>query len=303
MAKNSALLKLLRCKFIIDEIEKGYNPSLSNLTTKTNQWLENINSVIGDVHIDLSERTIKRDIAEIRELFGVHIKSRQGYYIEKESGDTTQLHSTFDTLLLYFIRKNRPDTNKSIRFAPRRATGTDLFFIILKAIKDKKKIEFHYSQYEKREVTMRLVSPLGLKEFKGFWYIVASDKEGIKTFGLDRISSLGVSLENSLVPVDFDLDDYYKHCYGIVRLPNDEPQEIIIKTAPIKAAYYKANPLHHSQKIVEENEDFTTFSLFIYLTYDLQQELRSHGDDQVKVLKPERALDKERYFKSNGFKS
>ena len=295
MAKNNALLKLLRCKFIIDEIEKGYHPSLSDLTTNTNRFLEDINSIVGDINT-ISERTVKRDISEIRELFGITINSRNGYSIDESCSDTESTHATLDSLLLFFIQNNTPNANSYIRSAPRKASGSEHFFTILKAITDKKKVSFSYSQYEKKEVTHRLVSPLGLKEFKGFWYLVAADKKNIKTFGLDRIDGLSISLENAFVPEGFDMDEYYKYCFGIVRFLDSKPQDIIIKTTPIKAAYYKANPLHHSQRIIKETNDSTTFSLFMYLTYDLQQELRSHGAEQVEVLKPDVTLGEVRYF-------
>jgi len=125
--------------------------------------------------------------------------------------------------------------------------------------------------------------------------LVAGEENKIKIFGLDRISGLHKSMEKSAYPKDFSLDSYFEHCYGIVRLPNTEPQVIVIWAIPIKAAFYKANPLHSSQKVVEETADYTLFSLFVYFTYDLQQEIRSHGEERVKIIKPENELKIERY--------
>ena len=215
MANNNALLKLLRCKYIIDVIEKGYRPTLTELTEKTNRFLEDINSIVGDINT-ISERTVKRDISEIRELFGIAIQFRNGYTIEEKLIDTENAHITLDSLLLFYIQNNTPNASSFIRSAPRKASGSEHFFNILKAITDKKKIQFRYLQYEKQELSERLVSPLGLKEFKGFWYLVASEKERIKSFGLDRMNNLSISLEKALVPKDFDMDAFYTHCYGIV---------------------------------------------------------------------------------------
>lgn len=298
MIKNNTLVKLMRSKLIIDELEANTYPSLSDLKAKIELWLENIQVISGDIKTDISERSVKRDLQDIKQIFNLHIsysKAKNGYYIEDNSFSTKGIHEALDHFNLFFLQKNIPDANKYIRFAPRKAAGSELFFTVLKAIETKKKLAFTYAQYEKKETTTRLVSPLGLKEFKGFWYLIASDKKGIKTFGLDRISGLCTSLEKAFVPEGFDLDEYYKHCYGIVRFHGGEPQEIIIRTTPIKASYYKANPLHRSQRIMEEAQDYVIFSLFIYLTYDLQQELRSHGTDQVEVLKPEGGLEEEKY--------
>ncbi len=298
MASNSSLVKLVRCKVILEEIEKGKNPSRRDLIQIVQQQLEYLNDLHGDIKTEFSESTLKRDLVDIKSVFNVNIENDRGYYIAEEStNELKKIMEPLEAVYLKLLLTGVPDTRKYIRFTPRKATkGIEYFTKILKAIKNKKKIQFLYHQYEKQEQKIRLVSPLGLKEAKGFWYLIASDDKGIKTFGIDRIDGISISLENAMVPDGFDLDEYYKHCYGIVRFPNSEPEEIIIKTTPIKAAYYKANPLHHSQKIIEETKQYTTFRLYMYLTYDLQQELHSHMPSEVQVLKPEDALDKVRYY-------
>lgn len=298
MTTNNTLIKLIRCKLIIEEVEKGIFPSSVDLIHKITRWLESIKVLNDDIKTEISERTLKRDRADIKQFFNIEVifdKKQNGYFIEEYSAQKTQILNMLNSIYVYFIHKNIPNANKYIRFTPRQATGIEHFFLILKAIENQKKIQFLYSQYEKQELSNRLVSPLGLKEFKGFWYLIASEDNCVKTFGLDRISNLNTSIEKTTITNNFDIDEYYKYCYGIVRLPNDEPQEIIIKTSPLKACYYKANPLHHSQKVIEETPDYTVFSFFMFLTYDLQQELRSHGETFVKVLKPEGALNVEKY--------
>lgn len=289
------LEKLLRNKFVFEEIRKKEYPSLSDLLEKISI---NYTRVYTPRKESISETTLKRNFREIEEIFGVDIRysaQEKGYYVEDAEHDVI-IEKALESLNLFYLMKNTPRALKHIRFAPRKASGTDLFFGVLDAIEEKKKIRFFYTHYEKKEITERIVSPLGLKEFKGFWYLVANGQKGIRVFGLDRISGLTKLLENADNPQDFSLDGYFKHCYGIVRFPDSEPQEIQIKMIPIKAAYYKANPLHHSQKIVEENSDYVIISLFVYYTYDLKQELRSHLTSEVEVIQPKGSLDSERYY-------
>ena len=251
---NNSLVQLMRIKIILEEIEKNYHPTISQLQTVAMNWLLDMSLIFDDIKTDISERSITRDIKELREVFDINIeydKKAKGYYINSMHPQKEDAKDALETIHLYFIKKNFPDAKSYIRFAPRKAKGRELFFVILKAIKDRKKVSFIYEQYEKHEQTERNVSPLGLKEFKGFWYLIAKDDEGIKSFGLDRVSGLNIRLEKFAYAEDFDIDEYYKYCFGIVRYPNDEPQEIIIKTTPIKASYYIANPLHPSQKIIE----------------------------------------------------
>ena len=295
------LEKLLRCKTIIDEVKNSsYTSTMVNICEAVNKMLGSLHSLNETGHKDVVERTIKRDIEDIRRVLEINIEYDQDkkcYSILEFNKDEQQTEMLMDAVHLYFVMQNMKNIKPYIAFEPRKAkTGSKFFFEILEAIKDKKKIEFKYTQYEKKEQTKRLVSPLGLKEFKGFWYLIAQDESGIKTFGLDRINDLTLTSQKLKKIEDFSLDKYYEHCYGIVRFPDEGPQEILIKASPIKASYYKANPLHKSQKVVEETAEYTVFWLYVCLTYDLQQELRSHGEQDVIIIQPKDGIITKRYY-------
>lgn len=289
------LEKLLRNKFIYEELKKGSYPSL-------NEMREMIRSKFALVYSpkneEISLSTLNRDLRDIEKIFGVNIEfddTKRGYYIDNSEHEIV-IEKALESLNLFYLLENTPEALRYIRFSPRKASGTDYFVDILHAITDNKKVRFIYKHYEKDGIAERIVSPLGLKEFKGFWYLIADDKGTIKVFGLDRISGLAKYNENAKRPKNFDIDDYFKHCYGIVRFPDSEPEEVLIKMKPIKAAYYKANPLHHSQKIVEENKKYVVVSLYVYYTYDLKQELRSHLREELEVIQPKDSLNSERYY-------
>ena len=53
-----------------------------------------------------------------------------------------------------------------------------------------------------------------------------------------------------------------------------------------KAKYFKALPLHHSQNVIYEGDRFTQFQYYMSSTYDLKQELLSHGSE-IRVIAPE----------------
>ncbi len=195
--------------------------------------------------------------------------------------------------------QNMHNIKKFIAFDKRKVKkGIEHYFDIIKGIEKKKKVDFIHINYFNNEEKIKIVTPLGLKEFKGFWYLIAKDKdsEGIKAYGLDRITNLTMlPHENAELVKDFDINEYYKDCYGIVKFPDEKPQEIKIWATPIKASYYRANPLHESQKEIETNDTHSIFSIFVCLTYDLQQEIRSHGENEVRIIEPQNAMDKVRY--------
>lgn len=290
---------LLRQKTIIEQLEQGKYPNLEELTAAVNDMLLKLNIITGTDLNEVSERTIKRDIKEIKDILGIEVKyqkSNKGYFIESRFNNN-ECDALLETAQLVYLLQNMKQTAPYIAFEPRKAkTGTEYFFEVLNAIHKKKKVSFSYFHYEKKVNTLRIVSPLGLKEFKGFWYLVAKDDKGFKTFGLDRISALTISHENADYPKDFNLEKHYEHCYGIVRFPDVEPEEIHIWANPVKAGYYKANPLHKSQKLIEETKDYTIFAIYVCLTYDLQQELLSHGKENVRIIKPENGMEIKRYY-------
>ena len=303
--KNSkspmSIQQLVRCNTIIKDIRKGNYPSMEDLNTSVNKVLVTLGEFTNEDSSTVVGKTIKRDIKAIRNLLQIDIEfsaSLKGYYIDEEQFDQNEYEALIEALNIVYVLQNMENVKSHISFERRKTKlGTHHFLEILNAIRDKKKINFKYTQYDKEETTDRVVSPLGLKEFKGFWYLVAKDEKGIKTFGLDRIENVIINrLDNADYPKDFSLEEYYKDCYGIVRFDNDKPQDILIKMLPIKAKYYEANPLHHSQEIIEKNDKYVIIKIHTYLTYDLQQELRSHGEDEVSIIQPEDGLRTKGYY-------
>ena len=91
---------------------------------------------------------------------------------------------------------------------------------------------------------------------------------------------------------DFNMKEYYKGCTGII--PSDDPIEHVVLVAYGTAAdYLRTLPLHKSQQEVESNEESTTFSYDVKLTYDFLQLIMQQGD-QVEVLEPKTLRDKMR---------
>jgi predicted DNA-binding transcriptional regulator YafY len=72
----------------------------------------------------------------------------------------------------------------------------------------------------------RLVDPLGLATKGRFWYLIANTDAGLRTFRVDRITSVRETGERSERPADFDLTESW-------RLINDEVQ---LKRLPYHAS-------------------------------------------------------------------
>ncbi len=149
-------------------------------------------------------------------------------------------------------------------------------------------IRFTYQKFWEDEVTHRTAEPYALKEFKGRWYVLANDRKDntIKTFGLDRISQLEISRELFKYPENFNINEYFKYCFGIITSPDTKPEEIVLSFEPVQGKYIKSFPLHETQKVIVDNEEKLQIKLKLHITHDFIMELLSFGDT-VKILKQE----------------
>ena len=60
---------------------------------------------------------------------------------------------------------------------------------------------------------------------------------------------------------------------------------IQLKVDAMEAKYFRALPLHHSQKEIQTTDEYSVFEYLIKPTYDFIQEILSHAD-KVEVLSP-----------------
>jgi predicted DNA-binding transcriptional regulator YafY len=131
---------------------------------------------------------------------------------------------------------------------------------------------------------------LALKEHKDRWYAVAKDLKDdiIKSFALDRLTNLEIT-KAKYTEMNFNVEDYFKHCFGIIRPEDEKPEEVILSFDPHQAKYIKSLPLHESQQIIEENENETVFRLKVFITHDFVMEILSYGET-VKIIEPQNLI-------------
>jgi predicted DNA-binding transcriptional regulator YafY len=243
---------------------------------------------------NVSKRQFQRDLSDIGSIFEIDINydfSRQVYAINEElqSEISQRRLEAFDTFNALKIGDN---TSKSIHFEKRRPQGTEHLFGLLHAINNNLQVRFTYHKFWEDQPTFRTVEPLALKEFKNRWYLIAKDLDhsfegvAIKTFGLDRLAALDITRTQFKNPDNFDIEEQFMDCFGIISPKDEKPQEVILSFDPDQGKYIKSLPLHESQQIIVDNNNELQIKLFLYVTYDFEMELLSHGE-HVKVLKPE----------------
>ena len=243
----------------------------------------------------ISKRTLERDFAALRAEFGLSIvysKSRKGYYMEEDSADRDDFFSLLELAEnlsgIIHSYKDIHQNKKYIRFSMSGSfKGSELLPLLSEAIQSFRWVSFSYQSYGSNQKRRRKVIPLFLFEYKHRWYLLAQEKEKVKTFGLDRMTEaewLPELFEPAAQAIDFT--EYFRHTLGVswYELP---PEEIVLSFHPSQAPYLKALPLHHSQAILQDNSGAFVIRLRLIINFELKQEILSYGS-KVKVLAPAR---------------
>lgn len=240
-----------------------------------------------------SSRTFLRDKEDILSLYKKDIRyniSTKKYFLEEDIIPDDFGNRITDAYNTYLALNMADDVAEYIHLEKRRPQGMEQFSDLLNALRDKLVIRFGYEKYYGQHFSERKVEPLALKEFESRWYLLAKDLKdnAIKTFALDRISSLEVTKQKYKLEKGFDVNDYFRNCFGIIRPsePGVKPVEIHLSFKGDRGKYIKSLPLHESQRIIKDEETELQISLQLYITHDLIMELLSHGDE-VEVLQPE----------------
>ena len=157
---------------------------------------------------------------------------------------------------------------------------------IIDAMKQGHRIEFSYKSYTRTRTTNGIIlEPYFVKIFKQLWYVIGLNvKEGqIKTYSLDRMSSLNMLPDVFTMPEGINPSEFFRDCFGIITNRN-EPKRIVLRVEPTQAKYFRALPLHDSQR-EEIHDSYSIFTYRMRITYDLKEELMSHGAS-IEVLEP-----------------
>lgn len=189
-------------------------------------------------------------------------------------------------------------------------SGNTWLTIFMQAMRENKVMAITHRGFGMDFANTFEIEPYCLKVVNRRWYIIANNpyytrlnrqhegekeyrpQKEIRAYGLDRISEATVQDKTFVMKEDFSMKKFYEGCTGII--PGDGPIEHVVLVAYGNAPHYlKTLPLHESQQEVGSDEESTTFSYDVKLTYDFLQLIMQQGD-QVEVLEPKKLRDEMR---------
>ena len=246
-----------------------------------------------DHDLVVSERTIQRDIEQIRIDLGLEIeydRNSNTYSLPEDSDDHERLLPLLERAVLgemlggdgHAIRDASPHVSMERRGV---LQGLRHWAQLLRAIQERRWVKLEHKRYQVDIVKEHKLRPALLKEYHGRWYVIGlcEGKKDPVAFGLDRIQDLQV-MSRKFASLEVDVMEAYEYVIGVDRSIRD-PARITLRFTPEQGKYIKSLPLHPSQHIVRDDARALEVVLFVTPNYELRQELLGMGDS-VKILEP-----------------
>ena len=250
--------------------------------------------------VELARSTFNRHKDAIQDMFGIYIEcDRQHgykYYIgnDEELENESVQNWLLSTLSVNNIISESLSLQKRILLQPVPSEG-ELLKMVIDAMKKSVRIAVDYRKYGTDKSNHLNFEPYCLKLFKQRWYILGhfhreataekpqSDYFGI--FSFDRIQNMRLTDVKFRIDPEFDAQDYFNECYGVLVGDDTKPQRIVIRAYGYERYYMRDLPVHKTQHEIGKGENFSDFELFMRPTIDFSGHLLSRGN-QIKVLSP-----------------
>lgn len=171
---------------------------------------------------------------------------------------------------------------------PVRSPNNPFLEQLLQSIIHQQPLAITYQGYG-REAKLHQFSAHLLKEYRNCWYVVGySDRsKNLLVFALDRIKEIAAS-DSKYIKVDgFNPADFFKYSFGITQIHDAEAERVVLRFTAYQAPFVLNQPLHHSQQVLKQTDEFVELAYHVYLTTELIMTILSYGK-QVKVLSPKK---------------
>lgn len=274
--------------------------------------------------LQVSERTIRRDINYLRDMLGVPIEydtKKRTFILTGTITDLPMMQvSTGEVLALYLgeaalqslgagphaeylsaaIQKlscllpekmtvTLNQFSQKITYHPEALTAVsqEVFKTLAEAWHQRRIVIMKYKKSDSLHSEERRVMPYHLYHNFGRWYLfgLCLKSEEIKTFRLDRIETVQLTAETFREP-EFDVRTFLKNSFGIYN--GGEPQELRIRFTAEGAQLAREKQWHPTQVLQELPNGEVEMLLKVVISSDLYRWIQNFGAE-AEVLEPEEA--------------
>ena len=272
--------------WLVDTIYRANGITFEEINEK---WLRSSMSDGQDIPL----KTFHNHRNAIEEIFDINIvcDRRNGYRYYIENADDMKKGGVRTWLLNTFAVNNLINESHHLKrriLFEQIPSGLKHLTTIIEAMRDSRTLEMTYKSFWRQDSYTAEVEPYFVKVFRQRWYMVAknTEKDALRIYALDRVQEMRETDNGFAFPKDFDPEEYFYNSFGIIHDDNCPPEIVDLKVYGTQREYFRTLPLHHSQKEVETENEYSVFRYYLSPTYDFVQEILSHGCE-VEVLFPE----------------
>ena len=274
-----------RYVLIIEKIEQNRFPPF-----------EQLRNYLFDQGIDVSKRTIERDLEQIRYVFGLNIKydrSREGYYIDKEQSSDFEAFMRFLEIVntAQLLTESLAESGDALNYISFDKGGglqnVELLKPLLRAATEHRTISFEHLNFQTGKLKAFTLEPYLLKEYQNRWYVVGwfQKRKAMLTFGVDRIRELKVNTEIFTPNEALNPKYQFEQIIG-VKYVEEKTQKVVLSFTPFQGNYVKSLPIHSTQKTIIDDDNEFRIELWLIPNYELTQYILMHNNN-VRVIEPE----------------
>ncbi|MCH4148009.1 MAG: WYL domain-containing protein [Prevotella sp.] len=165
--------------------------------------------------------------------------------------------------------------------------GLSFFPQVFNAIVNERALRIEYHRFDQPPRTF-IVHPYYLKQYSSRWYLLSLNDERKCVFilALDRFLSLSEADIPYIKDPGLNIDDYFFDAIGITIPPEKKVETVHLRIASEQMPYVTTKPIHGSQRIIEQGDDYAIVEIKVYNTYELKSIILSFGS-KVEVLSPD----------------
>ena len=281
-----ALNQTNKLVWIVETIYKAQKITFEDLNRK---WIDNVDLSGGE---EMLKRTFHKWKWSIFDTFGLVIECEKTapyrYYIE--NADDMKRGSIENWLLSTYSVSNSLIESKSIKdriILEEVPSGREYLDSIIDAMKKNRFIHITYYNYWREDTRDFYLMPMCVKLFRQRWYMVGriwtTGRDVL--FSLDRIRDFRLSSHTFDYPTDFDPQEFFDGCFGIIADKRCKIEDVVLKVSAGQANYLRDLPMMINQQEIERNDEYSIFKLHVRPTFDFQQEILWNREE-LEVLEP-----------------
>ena len=280
--------------WLVDTIHKAGRITFAEIQEK---WLRSDMSE----GVELARSTFNRHKDAIQDMFGIYIEcDRQNGYKYYIGNDEVLRDDSVQNWILSTLSVNNvisESLSLQNRILLQSVPAEDGYLgMVIDAMKKSVRIAVDYRKYGTDSPNHLNFEPYCLKLFKQRWYILGHfhrdatkekpEADYFGVFSFDRIINMKLTDIKFRIDPDFDAQEYFNECYGVLVGDDTRPERIVIRAYGYERYYLRDLPIHKSQYEIGRGENFADFEFYLRPTIDFSGHLLSRGN-LIKVLQPQ----------------